>query len=161
MTERIPDPVAEALAAAGWQPGRRAEDRAREWALRIGGYATPDGRQHTVLPAAIEAYAEFGGLRVPPAGPGEEVAASAVDLDPLRALHSVATLAGLADALGVPLSPLGVENDGAGILAVDRTGRVFLLDHAGDWYLGETVPEALAVLLLGRQPARIAEDGVW
>ncbi len=161
MSDRFPAAVTEALTAAGWQPGRRDEARAREWALTIAGYATPDGRQHVVVPAAIEAYAEFGGLRVTPPGEGERVAPSTVDLDPRRALHSVRTLAGLAALLGGPLTPLGVEGDDTGILAVGASGRVFLLDHTAEWFVGESVAAALTALLLGWEPARIAEDGTW
>ncbi|ASW57126.1 SUKH-3 domain-containing protein [Plantactinospora sp. KBS50] len=159
--ERFPAAVAEALGAAGWRPGRRDETLARDLGLAVAGYATPDGRQHVVVPAAIEAYAEFGGLRVTPVGDGERVAPSAVDLDPRRALPAVRTLAGLAEVLGGPLSPLGVEGDNVGILAVGGSGRVFLLDHTAEWFAGESVAAALTALLSGHELARIAEDGTW
>jgi len=161
MTERFPPPVAEVLIGAGWRPGHRDDDRSRDWALRIAGYAAPDGRQHVVVPAAIEAYAEFGDLLVRPDGDGEQVAPSVVHLNPFPAVHSVATLAGLAGVLGAALTPLGVEGDGTGILAMDAIGRVFVLDHGGDWFLGATLDEALAVLVLGTQPPRISQDGAW
>ncbi|GIJ29632.1 hypothetical protein Vqi01_47940 [Micromonospora qiuiae] len=161
MTERFPSLVAETLAAAGWSPGRRDDARAREWALRIAADAAPDGRQHVVTPAAIEAYAEFGGLRVRPQGEGEQIAPSAFDLDPFRVRHSVATLAELAEVTGAPLAPLGEEGDGTGILAVDEQGRVFVLDHTGDWFLGASVDEAITALVLGRQPERVRGDGTW
>ncbi len=161
MTERFPPQVAEILAAAGWSPGWRDEERAREWALRIAADAAADGRQHVMTTAAMQAYAEFGGLRLHPQGEGEQVAPSDVHLDPFRVRHSVATLAELASVTGAPLSPLGEEGDGTGILAVDEQGRVFVLDHTGDWFLGASVEEALGTLLLGRQPSRVREDGTW
>jgi hypothetical protein len=161
VTDRFPPLVAETLAAAGWQPGARDDERAKMWALRLAGYAAPDGRHHAVVPAALEAYAEFGGLSVPAGDDGEEIAPSSFVLDPFRVLHTVATLAGLAAATGSPLSPLGEEGDGTGVLAVDGEGRVFVCDHTGEWYLGGSVDEALTALVLGLQAARVDEDGTW
>ncbi len=161
MTERFPPVVAETLAAAGWSPEGYDDNRGREWALRIAAHATPGGRQHVVTAAAIEAYAEFGGLRVTPQGAGEQIAPSDFHLDPFLVRHSVETLAELAEAIGAPLSPLGEEGGGTGILAVDGPGRVFVLDHTGDWFLGASLDEALTTLVLGRQPRRVDGDGRW
>jgi hypothetical protein len=153
--------VAEILEAAGWRDGRRDEPRAQSWALTVASYASPDGRQHQVVPAAIDAYAEFGGVSVHGGAPGEQTVRSSFSIDPLKVLPSVRTLAALSEAIGAPLTPLGEEGDGVGILSVDGYGRVFLLDHAGDWYLGSTVDEALTTLVLGRQPVRLNQDGTW
>jgi hypothetical protein len=161
MTERFPPQVARTLTAAGWSPDRLDEGRGREWGLRIAAHATPGGRQHTVTARAIEAYAEFGGLWVRSPGEGEQVASSDFHLDPFLVRHSVETLAELAEATGAPLSPLGEEGDGTGILAVDEQGRVFVLDHTGDWFLGADLDEALTTLVLGRRPRRVREDGTW
>jgi hypothetical protein len=161
VTDRFPPLVAETLAAAGWRPGVRDDERAKLWALRIAGYGAPDGRHHTVVPAALEAYAEFGGLAVPAGDDGEEVACSAFVLDPFLVQHTVVTLAGLAGAIGSPLTPLGEEGDGTGVLAVDAEGRVFVCDHGGDWYLAASVDEALTALVLGLQARRVDEDGTW
>ena len=161
MTDRFPPLVAETLAAAGWRPDARDDERAKSWALRIAGYAAPDGTHHTVVTAAVEAYAEFGGLVVPAADDGEEIAPSAFDLDPFRVLHTVVTLAGLAAAIGSPLTPLGEEGDGTGVLAVDAEGRVFVCDHGGDWYLGASVDEAITAMVTGLQARRVDEDGTW
>ena len=78
-----------------------------------------------------------------PAGPGEQVARSSFVLDPMRGRHSTATLAELGALIGARLTPLGEEGDGTGLIAVDEHGRVFLLDHTADWYLGGTVEEAV------------------
>jgi hypothetical protein len=59
------------------------------------------------------------------------------------------------------LSPLGEEGGGTGILAVDAQGRVFVLDHTGDWFLGADLDEAITGLVLGRQPHRVNRDGGW
>ncbi|MEU8326930.1 SUKH-3 domain-containing protein [Micromonospora sp. NPDC048839] len=161
MNDRFPPLVAETLEVAGWVPGRRDDDRARQWALRLAANAAPDGRQHTVVRAAVETYAEFGGLLVRPQGDGEQIAPSPFHLDPFLVGQSVDTLAALAAAIGAPLTPIGEEGDGTGILAIDDQGRVFVLDHGGDWFLGEHVDEAITALVLGRQPRRVRQDGTW
>ncbi|WP_431727992.1 SUKH-3 domain-containing protein [Verrucosispora sp. TAA-831] len=161
MTGRFPPLVAEALAEAGWSPDGRDDDRGREWGLRIAAQASPGGRQHTMTAAAIAAYAEFGGLRVRPRREGEQIAPSEFHLDPFLVRQSVETLAELAEAIGTPLSPLGEEGDGTGILAIDARSRVFVLDHTGDWFLGADLDEAITGLVLGRQPQRVNLDGGW
>jgi hypothetical protein len=121
----------------------------------------PGGQRHVLVAPAFEAYAEFGGLRVTPGGEGEQIAPSVFHLDPTRVLHTAATLAALAAVLGSPLTPLGDEGDGTGIIAIDETSRMFVVDHAGEWYLGASVDEALTALVLGLQPARLRQDGTW
>ncbi|MDX2295048.1 MULTISPECIES: SUKH-3 domain-containing protein, partial [Streptomyces] len=41
------------------------------------------------------------------------------------------------------------------VLAMDAEGRVYSLDHAGDWYLGRDIDAALATLVTGTQPTRL------
>jgi len=161
MSNRFPPAVEETLRAAGWRPDRRDDNQAREWALRVAGYVAPGGQRHVVVPPAIDAYAEFGGLLVTPTGDGEQVAPSIFHLDPMRVLHTTVTLGTLAKVLGSPLTPLGDEGDGTGIIAIDETARLFIVDHTGEWYLGENVDEALTALILGMQPSRLSEDGTW
>jgi len=159
--ERFPTEVAAMLSRAGWRAADRDDQRGRDWALRIAAHVGPDGRQHALVGPAIEVYAEFGGLRLEPDGPGVEVAPSAVHLDPLPAVHTIATLAALGAVLGVPLSPIGVEAAGPGIVAIDERRRVFVLDHGGDWYVGASIEQAISTLLLGLRPPRVSEDGTW
>lgn len=134
---------------------------AQQWGLAVAAYASPGGLQHTVVQPAIEAYAEFGQVAVHPAGPGEQVAPSAFVIDPLRILHAVQVTANLAADLGVPLTPLGEENDGAGLIMIDALGRVFVADHTAEWFLGATLDEAFEVLIRGLLPKRIRTDGTW
>jgi hypothetical protein len=63
--------------------------------------------------------------------------------------------------IGAALYPLGVEGDHDALLAVDEQGRVFALDHAGEWFLGDTVADALRTLVTGAQPARVHDDGSY
>lgn len=160
-SERFPPAVAEALHGGGWRPGQRDETRAREWSLLLSAYVSPGGQRHAIVPPALDAFAEFGGVRVTATGEGEQVAPSTFHLDPRLVLHSVATLGALGTALGTPLTPLGDEADGTGILAIDANGRVFVLDHSGDWFLGDSLDAALTALVLGLAPARLHEDGTW
>jgi hypothetical protein len=157
----FPPDVEAVLRAAGWTPGRSETARARMWGLALASHASPAGHQHTVVAPAMAVFAEFGGLAVRAEGGGEQIARSSFVLDPLRGLHSASTLADLGALLGARLTPLGEEGEGAGLLAIDDRGRVFVLDHTADWYLGASVEEALTTLVAGRMPARITDDGTW
>ncbi|WP_432985995.1 SUKH-3 domain-containing protein [Dactylosporangium sp. CA-233914] len=158
---RFPADVESALREAGWAPGRDERSRARMWALALASHASPSGHQHTVVPAAMAAFAEFGGLTVSAAGAGAAVARSGIVFDPLRGLHSASTLAGLGELIGARLTPIGEEESGAALLAVDDRGRVFVLDHTADWYAGASVDEAITTLVAGRLPARLNDEGTW
>ncbi|GAA0263683.1 SUKH-3 domain-containing protein [Cryptosporangium japonicum] len=156
---RFPDQVETVLRASGWAPDRKDVQRARHWGLTLSAWASPAGHQHTFSPKASVALAEFGGLTVHQDGPGVDVARTTFTLDPELALHTWLTLRGLGAALDVGLFPLGVEDDGVSILAIDTTGRVFALDHTAEWLLGRTIEEALTTLVLGRKPRRVRADG--
>ncbi|MFE3142158.1 SUKH-3 domain-containing protein [Streptomyces scopuliridis] len=154
-TTRFPAPVDAALREAGWQPGRWDIRQAEEWADTLRAHTTPAGHRHAVFPAAVEAWAEFGGLRVIAPGPGRQIAPAVVRIDPLAGIHLARTLADLGRSLDTEISPLGEEGDGQALLAIDTTGRVFSIDHTGDWYLGPDLDRALGTLLTGLEPARL------
>lgn len=161
MSQRFSAVVADALLAGGWQPGRRDLQRAQRWARTVEAYVSPGGLRHTVVQPAIEAYAEFGEVAVNPTAPGEQVAPSRFVIDPLRTHRAVQTTAMFSAVLGVPLTPLGEEDDGAGLLTIDTLGRVFVADHTAEWFLGATLDDALEVLIRGLRPARVMNDGTW
>ncbi|MFB7270582.1 SUKH-3 domain-containing protein [Streptomyces sp. NPDC056244] len=154
-TTRFPVPVDAALREAGWQPGRRDIARAEEWADALRAHITPAGHRLNVFPSAVEAWAEFGGLRLTGLGPGRQIAPASVLIDPMAGIHLARTLADLGRSLDTEVAPLGEENDGQAVLAIDITGRVFSIDHTGDWYLGPDVDQALGTLLTGMEPARL------
>ncbi|WP_316748958.1 SUKH-3 domain-containing protein [Streptomyces herbicida] len=154
-TTRFPVLIDAALRAAGWQPGRWDIKQAEVWADTLRGHTSPAGHRHTVFPAAVEAWAEFGGLSVTPAGPGRQVAPAALDLDPLHGLHLARTLGDLGRALDTELCPLGEETETHSLLAIDAEGRVYTLDHTGDWYLGPDIDHALSALIAGIAPVRL------
>ena len=157
----LPLDVEAALRAVGWDPQTRDEPRAHRWALMLAGYATPDGRSHTIVPPAVEVFARYGGVEIPAGEEGRQVAPGGFRLDPGRVQATVATLAALGSALHTKLTPIGDEGGGTGLLAIDGDGRVFVVDHTGEWFLGDTIEDALTTLVLGIQPARIKRDGSW
>ncbi|MET9510014.1 SUKH-3 domain-containing protein [Streptomyces flavidovirens] len=159
-TTRFPVAVDVALRAAGWQPGRWDIRQAEHWADTLRAHTSPAGHRHAVFPAAVEAWAEFGGLHITPSGPGRQIAPTPVRFDPLSGLHHARTLADLGRALGTEVCPLGTElggegDEGQGVLAIDVEGRVYSLDHTGDWYLGPDLDQALSTLITGTQPSRL------
>ncbi|WP_208643451.1 SUKH-3 domain-containing protein, partial [Streptomyces diastatochromogenes] len=89
---RFPVPVDATLRTAGWQPGRWDIKQAEIWADTLREHTSPAGHRHTVFPAAVEAWAEFGGLHIKPTGPGRQVAPATLHLDPLHGLHLARTL---------------------------------------------------------------------
>lgn len=157
----LPLDVEAALRSVGWDPQTRDEARARRWALMLAGYATTDGHTHVIVPPAIEVFARYGGVEIPPVDEGRQVAPAGFRLDPGRVQATVATLAALGASLHTNLTPIGDEGGGVGLLAIDGDGRVFVIDHTGEWFVGNTIEDALTTLVLGIQPARIRRDGTW
>lgn len=151
---RFPHEVARILAGGGWlsrRPGDAAITRAVE---ASGGRLQP-------FPAARRILADFSGVRCGRRGPGLRRAVRLLTLDPTPGAYAWAALDEFAQVLGVPLFPIGLEG-GDAIVAVDQVGRVFVLDQAGEWFVGESIDEALVSLLAGDGPAaRVRDDGVW
>lgn len=77
---------------------------------------------------------------------------------PAEGVHLARTLGDLGRALETEVSPLGEEGDGQAVLAIDAEGRVYSIDHTGDWYLGPDIDQALATLITGIQPDRLVSD---
>jgi len=147
-----------ALRAAGWQPGRWDMKQAEIWADTLRGHTSPAGHRHTVFPAAVETWAEFGGLHITTQGPGRRLAPAALHLGPLHGLHMARTLGDLGRALDTEVCPLGEEPDSHTLLAIDTEGRVYALDHTGDWYLGPDIDHGLTTLLTGIEPVRLTAE---
>ncbi len=152
---RFSAPVNAALRAAGWQPGRWDIKQAEIWADTLREHTSPAGHRHAVFPAAVEAWAEFGGLHITPHSPGRELTPATLHLDPLHGLHMARTLGDLGRALDTQVSPLGLEPDTHTLLAIDTQGHGYALDHTGDWYLGPTINQTLTTLLMGVPPTRL------
>ncbi|SDT30366.1 SUKH-3 domain-containing protein [Actinoplanes derwentensis] len=156
---RFPPEVAWELTAAGWGRSRRAESDLAN---------TEDDRdldtEHhiRVFPAAREAYLQFHDVMTRRNGPGlgQRVRSFQINsggggrylADPLYELGQVT---------GARMFPLGSEGFDEAILAIDERGRVFSLDQGGEWFIGETLDEAIIALVMGLPNARIRDDGTW
>ncbi|MDT0551181.1 SUKH-3 domain-containing protein, partial [Streptomyces lonegramiae] len=97
-------------------------------------------------------------LHITASAPGRQIAPAAVHVDPLHGLHLARTLGDLGRALESEVAPLGAEGEEQAVLAIDTEGRVYSIDHTGDWFLGKDIDEALATLITGTQPARLTSS---
>jgi hypothetical protein len=158
---RFPTEVETVLRASGWTEGRQVPETSAEAIRIVCAQPGADGSRHVPFPAAEVALAEFGGIFVRQDEPGAELRRRPFALDPTMAAATAATLADLGRLLGTKLFPLGVEGDGDAVLAIDEQGRVFAIDHAGEWFLGPTLEAALATLITGLEPPRVKDDGTW
>lgn len=114
-----------------------------------------------VFPAARQVLAEFAGVRCGRRGPGSRRAIRLLTFDPLPGARQAAALAEFAEVVGVPVVPIATEG-GDGVVVLDERGRVFVLDQAGEWFVGTTFDEAVTALLTGDGPAdRLRDDGTW
>jgi hypothetical protein len=154
---RFPPGVAEVLLTSGWRPTWANEMRGMALAEQVAAHG------HPLFPAAQQALAAFPAVASGRKGPGESVWIQSFSIDPEAMVHTVATLADLGRVLGTRLFPLGGEgtDDGDGIIAIDEGARVFVLDQAGEWFLGHGIEQAFATLILGRAAPRLRDDGSW
>jgi hypothetical protein len=160
---RFPAEVAGVLADGGWMPlpadvAEALADAMIEETVEVIGRRF----EHAPLPAARRLLADFPGVMCGRRGPGVQRAIRLLRLDPTAAAHTADMLGELGPVIGGRLFPIGVEAEGDTILAVDEQGRIFALDQAGEWFLGESIDEAITSLLTGDGPARrIHDDGTW
>jgi hypothetical protein len=110
--------------------------------------------RHTASPAAVEALGRYLDAGWSVEVPGRSVRTTAFHLDPTWAADTTDTLARVAKRVGAPLFPLGTAGHN-GFLAIDTGSRVYLIDAAGEWFLGTGLPDALDTLLLGRAATRV------
>lgn len=160
---RFPPEVASVLADGGWLPlpdfvaAALAEGMIEE-TTEVAGRRF----RHEPFPAVSRLVADFPGIMCGRRGPGARRAIRLLHLDPTAAAHTADLLGDFAEVVGARLFPIGVEAQGDAILAVDERGRIFALDQGGEWFLGETIDEAVTGLLTGSGLAeRIRDDGTW
>src|SRR6185369_2250489 len=103
-----------------------------------------------LFPAAVEALAEFMGLRFRQldSGPG-------VQLWPHGQRSVVDSYVAFGDAIGVPVFPFGRSEDGPSDVVIDAAGRLYVLRPDGDFYLADNVVDALVGLVRGLDPRRM------
>jgi hypothetical protein len=156
---RFPDEVARIMAGGGWKPLNRVS---RELLANVKINNVVQAAPHVPFPAIRRMLVDFPLLSPARRGPGVQRAIRVLTLDPMDAAFTAGALAELAEVIGAPLFPMGREGWGDALLAMDSGGRVFGLDQGGEWFLGETLDEALVGLLTGDGPAgRIRDDGTW
>jgi SUKH-3 immunity protein len=161
MAQRFPVEVAQVLRDAGWTGQRLTDAQVATAVSYVGGEIGRNGAKIQAFPAATEALSEFGGLYVVQDGPGRDLRRRPFAFDPTQVAATTETLADLGRLLNIKLFPIGMEGDHESVLAIDEAGRVFALDHAGVWYLGDSVAAALATLVTGTQPPRLNDHGNW
>lgn len=161
MAERFPDEVARVLHDAGWSGEGLSEAQVASAVSFVGAEIGRNGARTEASPAAVAALREFGGLYVIQDGPGRDLRRRPFAIDPTQVAATTEALADLGRVLNVKLFPIGMEGDHESVLAIDEFGRVFALDHAGFWYLGDSVAAALCTLVTGTQPPRVDEHGDW
>lgn len=161
MTERFSAEVAEVLGEAGWSQGRRTDEQTAQAVHLVCDQVGRHGARIEAFDAAIAVLNEFGGLYVVQDGPGRDLRRRPFALDPTQVAATAETLADFGRLLDTRLFPLGMEGDHDSVLVIDESGRFFALDHAGEWYLGESIEAALTTLVTGTQPPRIDDDGRW
>ncbi|WP_236718584.1 SUKH-3 domain-containing protein [Actinoplanes sp. TFC3] len=160
---RFPDPVAGALADAGWRPMPRAVAEVLADGMINDVVTVPGHRyRHHAFPAARAAIMDFPGVFCGLRAAGVRRQIRWLNLEPSIAAHSADALGEFGEVIGARLFPVGVEAKGDAIVAIDELGRVFALDQGGEWYLGQNLDEALISLLTGDGPAeRVHDDGTW
>jgi hypothetical protein len=156
---RFPDELARIMAGGGWRPLNRPS---RELLADVKINDVVRAAGHVPFPAIRRMLVDFPLLSPARRGPGVRRAIRVLTLDPMDAAFTAGALGELASVIGAPLFPIGREGRGDALLAMDSAGRVFGLDQGGEWFLGETIDEALVGLLTGDGPAeRIHDDGSW
>jgi hypothetical protein len=160
--DRFPEEVAGALAADGWGPDTR-EERERDGLRLVERIERSAGGEFALasFPAARAALAEFydTGLMINGSGVAQRVRWFQLGSGGLY--HLADPLHEFGALIGARMFPLGREGFTEAILAIDERGRVFSLDQGGEWFIGETLDEAIVALATGLPAARIHDDGTW
>lgn len=157
--DRFSEATQTELVAAGWLPGRNAAARVDPW-LDAFGAREESGRRHEVFPAARQVLHEFGLLDLDLFGTGEVEERHPVRFYPMDVWIDPLDHLRFSRSLGQRVFPVAGTEPGGGVLLVDESGRIFLLNDDGGFFLGDTIDAALELLVHGRTPARVV-GGRW
>jgi SUKH-3 immunity protein of toxin-antitoxin system len=133
--------VARVLQDTGWREHRQATSQVEMWTRALSPEFVP-------FPAARNALARFGGIRVEQDSPGEECARETFELDPLLAAGEEDLFRSCEAILSAKLYPLGESGGGNVFLAISDAGEVHALMH-DIWLVGTSIEEALERLIRG------------
>lgn len=131
------------MRAAGWYPARRMAERVdhlKTLLSRTGGFELHE--------SAVRALEEFVDLIVRATGEGRDRARGGFQLNPELALGEEDRFSSIGFETRGGLFPLGEAFDGHAFLAIDSTGRTFLVGDDLE-LLGDNVKSALDAILTG------------
>ncbi|MGP3926320.1 SUKH-3 domain-containing protein [Streptomyces sp. 8N616] len=143
LGQRWPTLTDRVLRKAGWYPGRSVPTATWESILRErGGFEFHE--------AARRFLSEFGGLVTHGWPPGPVTAQSPFRLDPLTAEWDNETFAGLSEAAGTYLCPVGQADSGGSYVGVAANGAVYIGKENVE-LLANTADKALEKLVESRR----------
>jgi hypothetical protein len=94
--------------------------------------------------------------------PGQDHRVEDILLNPRGAYKRQGLIEPYAARLGAQtIYSIGRLVTGESQIVADEQGRVFVLDQAGEWFLGQDIDEAVVTLLRGRHQPRVRDDGSW
>ncbi|MFF4772507.1 SUKH-3 domain-containing protein [Microtetraspora fusca] len=132
--------VRHALVEAGWRPGRRVDPSLWISPLRQEGFQINE-RARAIL-------CEYGGLKVERQGKG---VSDNFDFDPFDAASGLADEAEMLTMdYGEVYTPIGMWS-GQYVSYVGECGRVVAVGPGWDWKLGDSLEEALELVVLGNR----------
>ena len=110
------------LEDSGWYEGRCVRDLFDKW------MSDPDIKnKFTIFPIAEKVLLEFGGIHIDQHGPGISCARSPFEIDPTLCIGEDDRFDEFGEEIKSRLFPLGEAVGGHLFLAIDESGRVFLL----------------------------------
>jgi len=152
----LPAEVRAELGDARYTPALAPDDPVRALLL-----APPPGDQGPDVPARWAIAERYEHLSYAGAAAGQAYRRDGFVLSPRTVGDLQPAIAPYAARLGASvLYPIG-RTSADGVLVGDERGRIFVIDQAGEWFVGNTIDEAAVSLVVGRTLPRLRDDGGW